>query len=89
MDDTERAMLAEANAAANGTAQPPSAAAAAAAAAPDEDVMEIEQEPEPEQIRIVRDYKRPDPKCAANQIHVPDFLSLLPVRVIAVEVLDV
>lgn len=65
-------MLAEANAAANGTAQPPSAAAATATA-PDEDVMEIEQEPEPEQIRIVRDYKRPDPKCAANQIHIPDY----------------
>ncbi|BDA49786.1 Splicing factor 3A subunit 1 [Coccomyxa sp. Obi] len=64
MDETERAMLAEANAAANGTVQPPSAAAAAA---PDEDVMEIEQEPEPEQIRIVRDYKRPDPKSRAAE----------------------
>lgn len=63
MDETERAMLAEANAAANGGVRPPPAQAAAAA---DDDVMEIEAEPEPEQIRIVRDYKRPDPKCVAH-----------------------
>ncbi len=63
MDETERAMLAEANAAANGAARPAPAPAAA-----DDDVMEIEAEPEPEQIRIVRDYKRADPRCAASTL---------------------
>jgi hypothetical protein len=58
MDEAERALLAEANAAANGVVLPPPAAPADTDA-----VMEIEEEPEPENIKIVRDYKRQDPRC--------------------------
>lgn len=57
MDETERALLAEANAAANGVLPPPPAPAADTDA-----TMEIEEEPEPQNIRIVRDYKRQDPR---------------------------
>lgn len=67
-------MLAEANAAANG----------GAAAAAEEDGMEIEEEPEPEQIRIVRDYKRPDPKYACNPACTTTFIVLLTACVCAV-----
>ena len=65
MDDTERAMLAEANAA-NGAAPPlapPAAPPPAPAAAGEADGdMDIEVAPEPANIRIVRDYKRADPR---------------------------
>ena len=69
MDDTERAMLAEANAAANGgppLPPPPHQAApdqADANASTGDAAMDIEVEPEPANIRIVRDYKRQDPRC--------------------------
>ncbi len=69
MDDTERAMLAEANAAANGGPPlPPPPRQAAPDQAMDgggaggDAAMDIEVEPEPANIRIVRDYKRQDPR---------------------------
>jgi hypothetical protein len=68
MDDTERALLAEANAANGGAPLPPPPApppgAAAREAGDAEGDMDIEVAPEPANIRIVRDYKRADPRCA-------------------------
>ena len=64
MDETERALMAEANAAAGGLpGQPPAGEEPDAALPPPatgDAVMEIEEDEEPEQMKIVRDYKRPE-----------------------------
>jgi len=62
MDEAEKAILAEANAAANGGAppvQPPQEEKDQPSVAGG-DAMELEEEPEVEHMRIVRDYKRQD-----------------------------
>ena len=63
MDETERALMAEANAA-GAPAQPPAPEDGLPPPATGDAVMEIEDDEEPEQMKIVRDYKRPEHRHA-------------------------
>lgn len=73
MDATERALMAEANAV-GAPAQPPEASPLPPATG--DAVMEIEDDEEPEQMKIVRDYKRPEHRHAPaihmhrSQVHL-------------------
>jgi hypothetical protein len=60
MDETERALMAEANAAGGLPGQAPAGGEALPPPATGDAVMEIEEDEEPEQMKIVRDYKRPE-----------------------------
>lgn len=66
MDETERALITEANAA-GAPGQPPAGGEPDQALPPPatgDAVMEIEEDEEPEQMKIVRDYKRPEQRQA-------------------------
>lgn len=63
MDETERALMAEANAAGGLPGQAPAGGEPDEALPPPatgDAVMEIEEDEEPEQMKIVHDYKRPE-----------------------------
>ena len=76
MDETERALMAEANAA-GAAAQPPEEGLPPPATG--DAVMEIEDDEEPEQMKIVKDYKRPEHRHA-HAIYMHPLTSTWPLK---------